>query len=396
MNTAPAEPMRILYASERPPYPFFLGGAARCAHELLRRLSSDFHVECQAVGSAAFCNPSWAYPSEDSHSALGIRAIREEDGRRIVDCGYPVRVLEDFEHSLEVIFDEFSPDVVWTQMEGAHQLAEIARRKHIPCLYFIHDAELPDRDLKQLAELGCEFVASSQFLARKAGCLLKQRIEVVYPCPRLDFGVSGDPDGYVTMINPHRVKGVETFYKIACAMPDKQFLLLESWKLNEQQLEEVQQQLEGLPNVEFHRRVSDMAVVYGYTRLLIVPSVWEEGFGMVVVEAQSCGIPVIASNRGGLPEAVGAGGLLIDDYRNPDEWMSAIMKVVGESSSYQEYVGRALANVREDRFRCEHSARVIFDVLWQMTSAKGKRPKWLKHLEWHRLRLLEKLGVGVQ
>lgn len=37
---------------------------------------------------------------------------------------------------------------------------------------------------------------------------------------------------------------------------------------------------------------------------LVVPSEWEEPFGRVVVEAFSCGVPVIASNRGGLAETV--------------------------------------------------------------------------------------------
>jgi glycosyltransferase involved in cell wall biosynthesis len=44
---------------------------------------------------------------------------------------------------------------------------------------------------------------------------------------------------------------------------------------------------------------------------------------MVAVEAQSCGIPIIASARGGLPEAVGDGGLLIEDYRNVEAWVAA-------------------------------------------------------------------------
>jgi glycosyltransferase involved in cell wall biosynthesis len=43
---------------------------------------------------------------------------------------------------------------------------------------------------------------------------------------------------------------------------------------------------------------------YRRARFLVVPSVWFEVFGLVVVEAMFQGIPVIASNIGGLPELV--------------------------------------------------------------------------------------------
>ena len=41
-----------------------------------------------------------------------------------------------------------------------------------------------------------------------------------------------------------------------------------------------------------------------------MPSAWEEPYGNVVLEAMACGCVPIASNGGGLPEAVGEAGLL--------------------------------------------------------------------------------------
>ena len=43
---------------------------------------------------------------------------------------------------------------------------------------------------------------------------------------------------------------------------------------------------------------------YSAADLLIVPSVHEEGFGRVILEALSCGTPVIGANRGAIPEAL--------------------------------------------------------------------------------------------
>ncbi len=45
-------------------------------------------------------------------------------------------------------------------------------------------------------------------------------------------------------------------------------------------------------------------------RYLLVPSIWEEPFGIVVLEGMACGCVPIVSDGGGLPEAVGDSGLL--------------------------------------------------------------------------------------
>lgn len=49
---------------------------------------------------------------------------------------------------------------------------------------------------------------------------------------------------------------------------------------------------------------NDLPLYYSAATLLIVPSIHEEGFGRVILEALSCGLPVIASNRGGIKEAL--------------------------------------------------------------------------------------------
>ena len=62
--------MQILYASERPPYPFFLGGAARAAHMLLVRLAAIPDVACAAVGSRDYAVSPWRFPGADDHVVI--------------------------------------------------------------------------------------------------------------------------------------------------------------------------------------------------------------------------------------------------------------------------------------------------------------------------------------
>jgi glycosyltransferase involved in cell wall biosynthesis len=62
----------------------------------------------------------------------------------------------------------------------------------------------------------------------------------------------------------------------------------------------------GLKNVEFRGYVAarDQDALWQGARALIVPSIWEEPFGLVVLEAWAHGRPALVANRGGLPEIV--------------------------------------------------------------------------------------------
>ena len=55
----------------------------------------------------------------------------------------------------------------------------------------------------------------------------------------------------------------------------------------------------------------DLVELFASTAALVLPSLWE-GFGLAAVEAMSCGVPVLSSDRGSLPEVVGDAGLYFD------------------------------------------------------------------------------------
>jgi len=75
---------------------------------------------------------------------------------------------------------------------------------------------------------------------------------------------------------------------------------------------------------------------YNSLDLFIFPSYYE-GFGLPILEAMACGIPVIASNKGSLPEIMGGAGILI----NPHEPKEAIVKIkkIVKNGKLQEKLG---------------------------------------------------------
>ncbi len=57
--------------------------------------------------------------------------------------------------------------------------------------------------------------------------------------------------------------------------------------------------------------------LYQHAKCVLFPIRWEEPFGLVMTEAMSCGTPVIAMNRGSVPEVIkhGETGFIADNYR---------------------------------------------------------------------------------
>ncbi|HJR06705.1 MAG TPA: amino acid adenylation domain-containing protein, partial [Pyrinomonadaceae bacterium] len=106
--------------------------------------------------------------------------------------------------------------------------------------------------------------------------------------------------GFVTMANPCAIKGISIFTALARALPEVEFAGVLTWGA----VEEDRLALERLPNVRLLEPSQDMERVLAHTNVLVMPSLWEESFGLTAVEAMLRGIPVLASDIGGLREAM--------------------------------------------------------------------------------------------
>jgi glycosyltransferase involved in cell wall biosynthesis len=69
--------------------------------------------------------------------------------------------------------------------------------------------------------------------------------------------------------------------------------------------------LSGLENLHRMANTPDPRDFYRVSRVLLVPSLWRESLGRVAVEAMANGIPVLASDRGALPETLGESGFVL-------------------------------------------------------------------------------------
>ncbi len=104
--------------------------------------------------------------------------------------------------------------------------------------------------------------------------------------------------GYVTMINPCALKGISIFLPLARSMPHVKFAAIPFWGTTPEDRDALMQ----LPNMTLLNPSPNLDDIFKQTKVLLVPSLWGEAFGQVVGDAMLRGIPVLASNAGGLPE----------------------------------------------------------------------------------------------
>jgi glycosyltransferase involved in cell wall biosynthesis len=97
------------------------------------------------------------------------------------------------------------------------------------------------------------------------------------------------------------------------------------------------------PNVKYMGNVKPQDV-YRLSSLILIPSLWPEPFGRVASEALLSGVPVLASRTGGLPEAVGTNLALVDDFKNPQSWYSALINILENDEVLDEIVKKGQEN----------------------------------------------------
>lgn len=95
-------------------------------------------------------------------------------------------------------------------------------------------------------------------------------------------------------------------------------------------------------------------------KVFVLPSFWE-GFGLDVLNAMACGVPVVASNIGSLPEVVGNAGVLIDP-NSVDSMAQGIKEVLlAPAAKYNTMIDRGLTQAK--KFSWEKTAKRTFEII---------------------------------
>ena len=161
------------------------------------------------------------------------------------------------------------------------------------------------------------------------------------PFPRLGrFG-----QGAIGLLNAHPTKGVDVFIALARVFPAQSFVIVD-WCGNR----ETQAELQTLMNVRRHEPVDEIHRILEQIQILLMPSLLPETFGLAAIEAMLHGIPVLASDIGGLTEAKQGveyllpvnpatevhDGEFICPRQDCEPWQAALTRLLDDPAHYRD------------------------------------------------------------
>jgi glycosyltransferase involved in cell wall biosynthesis len=290
--------MRILLTSNAS-YAPACGGSTRSNLVWLRHLVEHGHacrVVCASLGGDA----------ETTACGIQIHGVGKLVQRRSV---------------LENHVREFRPDFVLVSSEDLSHLllSEVTRIAPDKIVYLAHTPQFfpfgseswnRDRRATEMIRSARAVVAIGRSTAEYIEEATGVQPAVIHP------PIYGEPPfarlgcfdrGSVLMINPCQVKGIGIFIELARRFPEYLFQALVGWGTTSDD----RKALSLLENIQLIESVDNIEEALSQARVLLVPSLWYEGFGLIAMEAMLRAIPVISSDSGGLMEARRGTGFVI-------------------------------------------------------------------------------------
>lgn len=161
-------------------------------------------------------------------------------------------------------------------------------------------------------------------------------------------------------------KNITTLVQAYALLPQElkeryQLVIVWTHSLLADELSKKLEQLGVAEHVRFLRQVStdDLVLLYNLASLFVFPSLYE-GFGLPLLEAMACGVPVIASNNSSIPEVVGEAALLFD-ARDSQGVSAAIRSVLTDETIKLRLRDAGLKRAAEFSWeKCAHETVVCY------------------------------------
>ncbi len=263
---------------------------------------------------------------------------------------------------LEDTVDRFRPDLIVNYGSDplSSEVRSRARTRGISVVFPLHNFGY--RDPAAFASADAVLVPSRFAAEHYENALGLNCIELPNLIDEARSTMEARDPRYLTFINPSIEKGVFAFARIADELgrrrPDIPILVVES-RGTEATVAACGLELREHGNIFFMGHTHDPREFWGVTKVCLLPSVWWENQPLVAVEAMVNGIPVIGSDRGGIPETLGGSGIVLSlperitqatrilpTAEEVEPWVEAVIRLWDDPVYYEGHRTRALAEAK--------------------------------------------------
>jgi spore coat protein SA len=346
---------------EKEPFSAYSGGAVARDVANLMRYDSSSCVICPS------CDDTWGFEPDRTIALPGWRKYARIKGRKQLPRWiYKVLLSRIFRPLVSLLKDG---DIVWchNQPYAAAALERTIHLKHAKVVSQYHDALLVEGRpsvYKSFTADASLFV--SEFM-RQEGLRLFPQLKhtyvlyngadesLFYPSP----GRGGRPNDtpvilYVGRLNPK--KGVHVLIEAMRILQKRKIQAVckvvgSSFFGGSKVTSYVRSLHMSCPsNVHFsgHCVQTEIALEYKAADILCCPSIWQEPFGNVNIEAMACGIPVVATRVGGIPEIASEGGVMLVKPNSAAELADALQKLVEDKKLRAEVGAKGLQSFQRN------------------------------------------------
>ncbi len=283
-------------------------------------------------------------------------------------------------------------DIVHTHGITATNLGRIAAKiagipviiAHMHSTYFSYSVKqrVIDKVLSWFSSIVvCCSEAVADFIKEKEK-ISHKKIEVIYNGvdtekfqPQAGIEKKGYMIGCVASLFEHKGHKylLEAMVKVLNEFSKETKLLIIGEGVLRKELESYAKELKIDTNVKFCGEMLNISEILPALDIVILPSSLREGLGLSLLEAMSCGVPVIGTNIGGIPEIIGnsKSGLLVAPG-NHHELSSAIIKILSNKDLAKE-MGELGRKITLDKFSQKIMMKKIESLYIRLVNEKRSR-----------------------
>jgi len=267
-------------------------------------------------------------------------------------------------HVFGVRIIKFDPDVIHAVHVRNWSALVAANEEDVPTALSTYALELEERALAAASIAAADVVhAISEFTASLVRDAAPGPVETRLIHPSIDVDQYRDANEQIGEVEDGSVmtmarfvdrKNIETviraWTRLDSELTESRDLVVAGDGPDRDELEQLADDRDDIQFVGWVNGTEKEELLASATAFTLVPRRDEfdvEGFGIVYIEAQAAGTPVVGSKHGGAPEAIGDAGIIVDDETDPAEVADAIETLL-DAERRQPYEENACARI--DRF----------------------------------------------